>query len=430
MATGMAAPAARPDEGEIGPTVEVRASEVLLALLAALVFVFATRWPVMRTVPLETDEFGYLQTIRAFWWPMHHTLFLASARALGIAVGDAYRGFVVLDMLVSALGLVAAWWWLRALVRPAVAAAGALLLGVGPVYWTYGAVAGNYTAIVLVGSFLLGVVARTWRDRRWWHPYGAAVVLAWGTAYRQDIGTFWVPVFLVILWRHRWRRALGAGVLFTVLNLAWLGLMLHDVGGWQRYRAASSEFAYKAGYLNSYWHLGWVDAPLRYAVKAAMALLWTFGVALAFAPRGLVRLGRRPLLAAVVGLSVVPALGSHLFVHFGVAGYAFHYVPALIALVALGVGGRPEPGRSDGATWRLTLAAAISALVFWFYPASFDRPGLRGSFDLAFARQTRIGLALSAPQRGPAYWRTANSKRFPADLTAHDRLPEVQVRGN
>jgi hypothetical protein len=429
----MLGPAARPvdgGEGEAEPATDVRPRDVLLVFLAALGFVFATRWPVMRVVPLETDEFGYLQTIRAYWWPMHHTLFLASGRAMGVVVGDAYRGFIVLDMLVSALGLVAAWWWLRALVRPAVAAAGALLLGVGPVYWTYGAVAGNYTAIVLVGSFLLGVVARTWRDPRWWHPYGAAVVLAWGTAYRQDIGTFWLPVFVVILWRHRWRRALGAGVLFTVLNLAWLGLMLHDVGGWERYRSISSEFAYKAGYLNSYWHLGWVDAPLRYAVKVAMALLWTFGAALFFAPRGLVRLGRRPLLAAVVGLSVVPALGSHLLVHFGVAGYAFHYVPAVIALVALGIGGRPAPGRGDRAPLRLTLAAALSALVFWFYPTDFDRPGLRGSFDLAFARQTRIGLSLRAPQRGPAYWRTANSNRFSAGLTGHDRLPEVRVRGN
>ena len=63
-------------------------------------------------------------------------------------------------MLTSAGALVSVWWMLRAIVRPATAAAAALVLGVGPVFWGYGAMAANYTAIILVGSFLLGVVFR------------------------------------------------------------------------------------------------------------------------------------------------------------------------------------------------------------------------------------------------------------------------------
>ena len=35
---------------------------------------------------------------------------------------------------------------------------------------------------------------------------------------------------------------------------------------------------------------------------------------------------------------MLPALGSHLLVHFGVPGYAFHYVPALLGLTVLGIG--------------------------------------------------------------------------------------------
>ena len=80
-----------------------------------------------------------------------------------------------------------------------------------------------------------------------WHPAAAAVVLALGTGYRQDIGTFWLPVLLVIFWKHRWRPAILAGLLFTVLNLAWLLAMLREVGGWSRYRAQTAEFAYHAG---------------------------------------------------------------------------------------------------------------------------------------------------------------------------------------
>ena len=52
-------------------------------------------------------------------------------------------------------------------------------------------------------------------------PIAAAVVLALGTGYRQDIGTLWLPVLIVILWHHRWKRAALAGVLFTALT--WRG---------------------------------------------------------------------------------------------------------------------------------------------------------------------------------------------------------------
>ncbi len=102
--------------------------------------------------------------------------------------------------------------------------------------------AGNYTMIPLVGSFLLGVAYRGWHAPKVWHPYASAVVLALGTGYREDIGTYLLPVFGVIVWRHRWRPAVGALVLFTVLNLAWLLPMLHEVGGWEAYRRAERGF--------------------------------------------------------------------------------------------------------------------------------------------------------------------------------------------
>ena len=90
----------------------------------------------------------------------------------------------------------------------------------------------------------------------------------------------------MILWQHRWKRAIAAGLLFTVINLAWLSAMLDEAGGWDRYRAASAEYAYQCGYLNSIWHLGFIDGPVRYAVKLGMALVWTLGPALLVVPRG------------------------------------------------------------------------------------------------------------------------------------------------
>ena len=86
---------------------------VVIALAMSLVLVFLTRLPVARPWAMETDEVGFLDQIRVHWFPMHHTLFLAAGRLLGMLTGDAYRGFVVLDMVMSALALVSLWWWLR-----------------------------------------------------------------------------------------------------------------------------------------------------------------------------------------------------------------------------------------------------------------------------------------------------------------------------
>ncbi|HWE39384.1 MAG TPA: glycosyltransferase family 39 protein [Isosphaeraceae bacterium] len=396
----------REGEGVAEPTARM----VLAALALATVGMVATRVPVWRPSAFDFDEVGYLETIAAYRFPMHHTLFLAAARAVGEWVGNSYRGFLILDMAVSALALVGVWWWLRALVRPATAAAATLVLGSAPVFWSYGAMAGNYTAIPLVGSILLGLAVRGARAPRRWHPFAAAAVLAIGTGYRQDIGTFWMPVFLVVLWQHRWLRSAWAGVLFGALNLAWALPMLRDVGGWDAYRAASREFAYNAGYLNSVWNLGVIDAPVRYAVKGGMALAWTLGPGLLLVPFGLVRLARRPRgvsLGALLALSMLPALASHLLIHFGVAGYAFHYVPALLALAALGA------GHGAAAPRRLAALAALLAAVFLLYPTDYDHPGVRGNFDLAFARHTRVALRTRPPLRDPSSWRTVNSQELP-----------------
>jgi len=423
MATGMALP---PSIHRATDSSEPRPRTIVLALFYALLFVVATRWPVARSEPFETDEFGFIEQIAAQWFPMHHTLFLTFGRLLGRLSGDSYRGLILLGMLSSAGALVSVWWCLRAIVRPATAAAAALVLGVGPVFWGYGAMAGNYTAIVLVGSFLLGVAYRGRSCPRAWQPFAAAVVLAIGTGYRPDIGTLWLAVFVVILWQHRWKRAIAAGLLFTAINLAWLSAMLNDVGGWDRYRALSAEYAYQCGYLNSVWHLGLIDAPVRYAVKLGMALLWTLGPALLVVPGGVSRLRRLEngrFLAGLMVLAAIPALGSHLLVQFGVPGWSFHYVPALIALVALGTQGARDAGAERRSFWtrlgpisrepaaaRLLGLATVLAALFWFYPTDYAQPGWRGSFDLSFSRFTRIGLRTPIPDRGLDLWRTANSR--------------------
>ena len=391
--------------------------EILSAAGLALTFVAASRVPFARIGPVEADEWQFVEQMEAGWLPAHHTLFQAAGRAIGMLAGGHYRGLVALDMLVSALALVGVWWWLRALVRPSTAAACTAVVGVSPLFWSLGEMAGNYTMIPLVGSFLLGVAYRGWRAPRGWHPWASAVVLAMGTGYREDIGTYLLPVFGVIAWQHRWRPAIGAVALFTALNLAWLAPMLHEAGGWAAWRERSADFAYSAGFKNSVWNLGLVDAPLRYAVKMSLAFSCTLGPGLIFVPRGLLRLGSLEdgrKLASLLALGVAPAIGSHLLVHFGVAGYSFHYLPALVALLAVGIGrGDSVAPSRDLAPFRLSALAGLLAAAFLFYPADVGRGGWWGDFDLAVARYTRVGLHSEVGTRAPAAWRTGNSVTMP-----------------
>jgi hypothetical protein len=406
-------------------TEDPSARTTLLVILFATVVVLATRLPFARTHAVDFDEEGYLIALEGVGFPMHHTLFLAAGKLLGTPLGGTYRGLVAVSMATSVLALIAAWWWLRALVTPRTSLAIAAVLAVGPVFWSYGAMAANYTAIIAVGSFLLGIAWRGRSAKRSWHPYAAAVALAVGTGYRQDIGVYWAPVFLVILWQHRWIPALQAGLLSIVLALLWLVPMLRDAGGWEPFRQQSAEFSYNAGYLNSIWVLGPIDATVRYLLKLAMAVLGTLGLLLVFVPRGVMRLGRRKgglALGLLLALSTLPSLTSHLLVHFGVPGYAFHDIPALLALAAIGLPQRlsakelvSNSTSQASLAWRTILCGGLSAAFFLFYPTNFQAQGFKGDFDLAFARLTRAGLAVPNPVRDPKAWRTINSQELPGD---------------
>ncbi len=386
--------------------------ELAWAIGICLVFVVATRLPVARIEPIESDEFGFLELIRASWFPMHHTLFLTLARCAGMVVGDAYRGFIWLDMATSWGALVSVWWLLRGFADRWTAAGATGLLAVGPVFWGNGAIAANYTAIVMIGSLLLGIAWRDLDRPSRAHPYAAALVFALGAGYRSDVLTLWLPVLAAILWRHRWVRAIAAGILAIAVFTAWFSLMLNDVGGWARYREKSAAFAYHAGYLNSVWNLGLLDGPVRYSLKLGIALPWTLGLGLVFIPLGLIRLaasvdGRRRLY--FLALTVLPALFTHLLVHFGSQGYVLHYIPALLVLVV--VGARGNSGQADWKTaGRLGVCSLVSAAVFLLYPTDYHRPGWRGDFDLSFCRMTRLGLRAAMPEGGAKSWRTANSR--------------------
>lgn len=434
----IATPEARRGAGSEVSEPSAREWLTVFAMSAALVV--CARSPFRRVAAFDSDEVGYLQLVKTHWFPPVHTLFVALGRGFGLATGDAYQGFWALGVVTSVLAMVATWWWLRALARPSTALAATLVLAVSPFFWCYGAVASNsYNAIVLVGSFLLGAAWRDASSPRPWRLLASALVLGLGAGYRTDIGLLWAPVFLLMIPRHRPAVVIQAVGLLVAGGLSWFAPSVIEAGGWSARWAPQAQFAHSAGYLNSVWYLGLVDAPLRYATKLGVSLTLSLGPALVLVPVGLSRLRRYPqgaILALLLTASVAPALGLHLLIHFGVPGYAFHYLPAFLALIALGADRLAGTAPAVGTLWSrwrpefaLGLSAAVLAAYFLFYPFDPNRPGWRGDFDLAFARYSRSGLADDPPTRSPSVWRTANSiSRRDADASRGASPPPSQPR--
>jgi len=67
----------------IDDALEPRRGTILLTLGIVSLLVFATRWPVARPTPFDSDEHGFVAQMTSYWFPMHHTLFMTLGRVLG-----------------------------------------------------------------------------------------------------------------------------------------------------------------------------------------------------------------------------------------------------------------------------------------------------------------------------------------------------------
>lgn len=387
--------------------------EIAAAGLASLVLVLLTRPPVARWGPMESDEFDFLGWLRGDrWLPPQHTLYLSMGRLLTQAVHDPYVALLALGMFASALAMTTTWWWLRALVPPRAAALTAIVLAFAPAFWVFGAMAGNCAAIPAVGAFLLGVAVRNRRAPAIWHPYAASVVLAIGAGYRLDIGLFWIGVFVWILIQSRSRHAIAAALLFAALSAAWFGAMVAESGGWSDYRSANRDFARHMIETTSVWSQGVVNGPLRCGAKLGIGLAFLIGPGLLALPWGLRRLGRDRGLAALLAVSVAPALAFHLLIHFGTIGYVLHYAPAALAILAIGAG---PSAHFAGPRWgwpdvRLAGIALAFASWFWLYPSPPNAEGWRKDFELTVGRHSRTGLQSPLMRSRASVWSLSRAK--------------------
>ena len=174
--------------------------------------------------PHPPGYFLYVCTVGLIHFVLHDanaSLVLVSVIASALAVGVIYN-------LGSALFDRQTGWW------------AGLLATTSPLFWFFGEVALSYSAAALFSS---AVALSAWRvfngeSRR---VYGLSILFGIAVGFRQDLGVFLGPLWLLAVARCKPRVMIFAVVLAVITIALWFVPMLLATGGAARYFAANSE---------------------------------------------------------------------------------------------------------------------------------------------------------------------------------------------
>ncbi|HEY6998823.1 MAG TPA: glycosyltransferase family 39 protein [Candidatus Binatia bacterium] len=201
--------------------------------------------------PHPPGYFLYLCTAKLINYALHDvntSLVLVSVVASGLAVGVIYN-------LGSALFDRQTGWW------------AAIIAATSPLFWFFGEVALSYPVATFFSSLIALSAWRVYnRDNRWAYPLSVFFGIAVG--FRQDLGIFLGPLWLLALSRCKPRVMIFA-VTLTVITIAlWFLPMLVATGGAARYFAANSELWQYNNEPKTIWY-----APLSTRIDTLLTLI-------------------------------------------------------------------------------------------------------------------------------------------------------------
>jgi len=172
--------------------------------------------------------------------PPGYFLYVCTARLINFVLHDANASLVLVSVVASALAVGIIYnlgsavfdrqtgWW------------AGLLATTSPLFWFFGEVALSYPVATLFSSL---VALNAWRvfnrEDRWAYPLSILFGIAAG--FRQDLGVFLGPLWLLALSRCKPRVMVFAVALAVITIVLWFVPMLIATGGAARYFAANSE---------------------------------------------------------------------------------------------------------------------------------------------------------------------------------------------
>ena len=185
--------------------------------------------------------------------PPGYFLYVHTAKLIDFLVRDVNSSFVWLSMIASAFTVAIIYNLGSAMFSRRDGGWAAILAVTSPLFWFFGEVALSYA----VAAFFSSLIAMgAWRaldgDDRWIYPLSIALGVAAG--FRQDLGLFLGPLWLLVVAQRNWRVFLSASLVVLITISLWFIPMLVATGGPTRYFTATSELWQFNNDSSAIWH--------------------------------------------------------------------------------------------------------------------------------------------------------------------------------
>ena len=330
--------------------------------IAASLFLLGilTRLPFAGEILYHWDAINFAKALERFdvWAGQPHVpgyiLYVALTKIVHFFLPDAQATLVSVSMVSSALAVVFLYFLGRDVFNRTTGWIAALFLAASPLFWFYGEIALPHTLDALVVIVLVWLLYRILQGE--FHlVIPAAIGLGIAGGLRPQTQVFLLPLALYVGWRIGFRRAIQAGIVLTLVNLAWFIPLIWFTGGIRMYFYIMGKYSshfnettsiFSAGMLGfsrnmrklvMYTAYGWS----LFAIPSAVAVM-LFGwrqLVKAAEPRW-----RDRLLSSVRSLNtprfwffvlwMAPSLAYYALIHMGQQGLVFTFLPALFLLSA------------------------------------------------------------------------------------------------
>jgi MFS family permease len=320
-----------------------RAGRVDLFCASALsLLTVLSRLPYRARIPYNWDAVQFALALSEYDIEKHqphppgYILYVALGRLVNTWLADPAAAYVVLAVAFSGLTTFVVYYLAHAVYDRPTALAAAALLAVSPLSWFYGAVGLTYAGEALLASVVAYFSFRALRGSAA-DAWLAAGYLGLAGGMRQSILILLFPLWLgsTALGTRRPRAVLIGLAILAVAVLAWFLPMIWLAGGLGRYWEASRELADTVVRPTAVVGGGPLDATVRmsrYLLESLLVALGPLALAALLVPWYVRRHGWGTREWFLIGWTVPPVL-VYTLVHFGQAGYALTFLPALVILL-------------------------------------------------------------------------------------------------
>jgi hypothetical protein len=318
-----------------------RRLDLVLATALSVVTVLS-RLPYRARMLYDWDAVQFALALREFDVAKHqphppgYILYVALGKLVNPWVGDPAATYVLLAVVFSGLTTFVVYQLARAIYDRPTALVAASLLAVSPLFWFYGSVGLSYVGEALGSSVVAHFAFRALRGSEA-NAWLAAVYLGLAGGLRQSMLVLLFPLWLgsTVIGVRRGRTVAIGLALLALATLTWLVPLVWLSGGLQRYLTPTidlARFVLRPTAIGT----GSVEvlfAMQRHLLESVLVALGPLVLAVVFLPWFIRQHGWGRREWFLLGWAGGPML-FYALVHFGQAGYALTFLPALVILLS------------------------------------------------------------------------------------------------